>query len=70
MSDRNRDNPDAPIADLPEVDSDVRSDIERAVEENLSSDGSNESSPLEPTSAPDGVGGTGGVTKNQDDTAQ
>ena len=56
-------------------DSDTRSDIEQAVESRAddverAGSSSGATSPLEPTGMPDGVAGTGGVTKNQDDTAQ
>lgn len=66
MTDRIRDpHPDSP----PEADRDRRSDVERAVEatnrdvENLLDD-------TLPEGVDGAVGGTGGVTKNQDDTAQ
>lgn len=72
MSDRDRSpHPDSD----PAADTDTRSDIEQAVQaraDDVERLGSNvgTTSPLEPTGTPDGVGGTGGVTKNQDQTAQ
>ena len=72
MSDRERSpHPDS----APENDTDRRSDIEQAVDartddvERLDSTVGT-TSPLEPTGQPDGVGGTGGVTKNQERDAQ
>lgn len=60
----------------PAVDHDTRSDLEQAVasrsddvERGAAGDPGDES-PLEPSGVHDGVGGTGGVTKNQDLTQQ
>lgn len=60
----------------PAVDHDSRSDIEQAVssraddvERGAAGDPDAES-PLEPSGVPDGVAGTGGITKDQDQTAQ
>ena len=72
MTDRNRDpHPDS----APEADHDRRSDLEQAtsgtnrdIENVEEADGSGESA--EPEGVDGAVGGTGGVTKNQDDTAQ
>lgn len=69
MSDRERDpHPDSP----PESDHDRRSDLERAVEDRNREVENVEGRPA--SGPPDGVdgavGGTGGMTKNQDDTAQ
>ena len=66
MTDRTRDpHPDSP----PEADHDRRSDLERAVD-----DTNHNVKTVEDDTPPNGadgaVGGTGGVTKNQDDTAQ
>ncbi len=71
MSDQNRDtNPDG----HPGQNSDTRSDIEQAVESRNDdverAGGGAKHSPLEPTGVPDGVAGTGGVVKNQDNLAQ
>ncbi|HXH17295.1 MAG TPA: hypothetical protein VNJ10_14335 [Sphingomonas sp.] len=64
-------NPDT----LPEDrDADERSDIEQAVESRSDAvkrgDGGDEPETFTDTGMPDGVGGTGGVTKNQDGDAQ
>ncbi|TKD50087.1 hypothetical protein [Sphingomonas baiyangensis] len=71
MSDTGRDpHPDS----MPGDNHDGRSDIEQAVSGTnrditnvTEADGE---TPLEPTGVADGVGGTGGVTRNQDDNAQ
>ena len=60
---------------LPEDrDEDTRSDIEQAVESRSDAvergDGGDAPETLTDTGMPDGVGGTGGVVKNQDDVAQ
>jgi hypothetical protein len=58
----------------PASNNDIRTDIEQAVDgrnddiEQVT--GEKAETPLEPTGVPDGVAGTGGVVKNQDDTAQ
>ena len=63
MTDRTRDpHPDSP----PESDHDRHSDLERAVDD-TNRDIENVADPTPPDGAD---GGTGGVTKNQDDTAQ
>ena len=71
MGDTNRDpHPDS----APEADNDRRSDLEQEVSgggedvEGVPDDG--KPTPLEPTGVHDGNSGTGGVTKNQDYTAQ
>ena len=73
MTDTDRDpHPDSP----PEVDHDRRSDLEQAVtgtnpdiENVVEAEGDGETDPA--AEGVDGaVGGTGGVVKNQDDTAQ
>lgn len=66
MTDRTPDpHPDSP----PEADRDRRSDLERAV-----SDSNRDIENVQDDTPPEGVdgavGGTGGVIKNQDDTAQ
>lgn len=66
MIDRTRDpHPDSP----PEADHDRRSDLERAVDAT-----NRDVEKLQDDTPPEGVdgavGGTGGVTKNQDDMAQ
>jgi hypothetical protein len=54
---------------LPEADHDSRSDLERAVDEsNRDIENVRDKSP--PDGVDGAVGGTGGVTRNQDDTAQ
>ncbi|MEN3749028.1 hypothetical protein TPR58_17770 [Sphingomonas sp. HF-S3] len=67
MGDTNRDTEldrkDDPRTDLEQVVG-SRSDAAEAV------DGGPSSSPLEPTGTPDGVSGTAGEVKNQDQTAQ
>ncbi|MBC3942667.1 hypothetical protein [Sphingomonas albertensis] len=60
---------------LPEDrDEDPRSDIEQAVESRSDAvergEGGDEPETFTDTGLPDGVGGTGGVVKNQDDDAQ
>jgi len=58
----------------PEVEQDERSDIEQAVEARSDAvargEGGREPDSFTSSGIPDGVGGTGGVTKNQDDDAQ
>lgn len=77
MSDRNRDShPDS----MPSGNHDVRVDVTQGtaganndienIEGGTGGATSGEETPLEPAGVPDGVAGTGGVTKNQDDTAQ
>ncbi|PZO74878.1 MAG: hypothetical protein DI640_06400 [Sphingomonas taxi] len=55
-------------------DEDIRSDIEQAVESRSDAvergEGGDEPETFTDTGLPDGVGGTGGVVKNQDDDAQ
>ncbi|MCA1197440.1 hypothetical protein K9B35_05630 [Sphingomonas sp. R647] len=66
MTDRSPDpHPDSP----PHADHDQRSDIERAVD-GTNRDIENISDPTPPDGVDGAVGGTGGVVKNQDDTAQ
>ena len=66
MTDRTRDpHPDSP----PESDHDRRSDLERAVDD-TNRDIENVQDDTPPEGVDGAVGGTGGVTKNQDDTAQ
>ncbi|MBE2993926.1 hypothetical protein IFR23_18200 [Sphingomonas sp. CFBP 13603] len=60
---------------LPEDrDEDTRSDIEQAVESRSDAvergEGGDEPETFTDTGLPDGVGGTGGVVKNQDNDAQ
>ena len=59
---------------LPEADHDERSDLEHIVEARKDAvergEGGQEPDPFTSPGLPDGVGGTGGVTKNQDDDAQ
>jgi hypothetical protein len=60
---------------LPEGrDEDTRSDIEQAVESRSDAvdrgEGGEEPETFTDSGMPDGVGGTGGVVKNQDDDAQ
>ncbi|MDR6851127.1 hypothetical protein J2Y54_000620 [Sphingomonas sp. BE123] len=57
--------PDSP----PEADHDRRSDLERAVTD-TNRDIENVHDEAPPAGVDGAVGGTGGVTKNQDDTAQ
>lgn len=64
MTDRNP-HPDS----LPEADHDRRSDIERAVTD-TNRDIENVQDDIPPEGIDGAVGGTGGVVKNQDDTAQ
>lgn len=69
------DNPRDPHPDSAPADNhDVRSDLTQAVESRNNDieqvTGDTDETPLEPTGAPDGVAGTGGVVKNQDDSAQ
>ena len=56
---------------LPENDNDERSDIEQIVEARKDAvergEGGEEPDSFTSAGAPDGVGGTGGVTRNQDD---
>ena len=71
MSDRNRDpHPDSP----PDVDNDERSDMEQIVDARKDAvdrgEGGREPDSFTSAGLPDGVGGTGGVVKNQDDDAQ
>ena len=71
MSDDRSQNPDS----LPGTDNDPRSDIEQAVQsrsDDVERAGTqvDKTSALEPTGIPDGVAGTGGVTKNQEDLQQ
>jgi hypothetical protein len=67
MSDRHPDS-------LPENDTDARSDIEQAVEARKDAvergEGGREPDAFTSPGMEDGVGGTGGVVKNQDDDAQ
>ena len=60
--------------DDPEADDDDRSDIEKMVEARKDAvergEGGAEPDSFTSTGVPDGVGGTGGITKNQDDDAQ
>jgi len=68
MTDRNQDpHPDG----LPDDDNDERSDIEQVVEARKDAvergEGGAEPDSFTSTGIPDGVGGTGGVTKNQED---
>jgi hypothetical protein len=66
--------PDPHPDSSPAADHDTRSDIEQAVDartddvENVH--GVSDTSPLEPAGAEDGVGGTGGVTKNQEEAGR
>lgn len=64
-------NPETPPEDR---DADTRSDIEQAVESRSDAvergEGGDEPRTFTDTGMPDGVGGTGGVTKNQDGDAQ
>ena len=64
-------NPETPPEDR---DADTRSDIEQAVESRSDAvergEGGDEPKKFTDTGMPDGVGGTGGVTKNQDGDAQ
>lgn len=59
---------------LPENDNDARSDIEQAVEARKDAvergEGGREPDSFTSPGMEDGVGGTGGVVKNQDDDAQ
>ena len=71
MTDRDRDpHPDSPS----EHDNDERSDIEQLVEARADAvergEGGEEPETFTAPGLADGVGGTGGVTKNQDDDAQ
>ncbi len=58
----------------PKADNDERSDIEQMVEARKDAvergEGGSEPDSFTAPGLPDGVGGTGGVTKNQDDDAQ
>ena len=49
---------------------DDRSDIERAIDGGPADDHGDETSTMTDPGMPDGVGGTGGVVKNQDSDAQ
>jgi hypothetical protein len=53
---------------------DPRSDLQQMVDARTDAlargEGGDGESPLEPTGMPDGIGGTAGITKNQDDDAQ
>lgn len=59
---------------MPDNDNDERSDIEQVVEARKDAvergEGGVEPDSFTSTGVPDGVGGTGGVTKNQEDDAQ
>ncbi len=59
---------------LPDADNDERSDIEQVVEARKDAvergEGGDPVESFISSGMPDGVGGTGGVTKNQDDDAQ
>lgn len=59
---------------LPAADGDARSDIEQAVEARKDAvergEGGREPDSFTSPGMPDGVGGTGGVVKNQEDDAQ
>jgi len=61
---------DSPVSS-PDNDNDPRSDLEQVVEARKDaverSEGGREPESFASTGLPDGVGGTGGVTKNQDD---
>jgi hypothetical protein len=69
MSDRDP-HPDSP----PDADDDERSGIEQVIEARKHAvqrrEGGREPDAFTVPGLPDGVGGTGGVTKNQDDDAQ
>ena len=71
MTDRDPQTDSLPKADN-EVDEDARSDIEQVVEARKDAvergEGGREPEAFTAPGLPDGVGGTGGVTKNQDDT--
>jgi hypothetical protein len=60
--------------DDPKADTDDRSDLQKMVEARKDAvedgEGGAEPDAFTSTGMPDGVGGTGGVTKNQDDDAQ
>ncbi len=56
--------------DLTQGTSGSNSDLENVVEGGSGGVSNTGETPLEPTGVPDGNAGTGGVTKNQDDTAQ
>lgn len=66
MTDRT---PDPHPDSLPEADHDHRSDLERAVND-TNRDIENVQDDTPPEGVEGAVGGTGGVVKNQDDTAQ
>lgn len=70
MSDTPDPHPDSP----PAADNDRRSDIEQIVEARKDAvergEGGVEPDSFTAPGLPDGVGGTGGVTKNQEDDAQ
>ncbi|MES2055700.1 MAG: hypothetical protein V4564_07180 [Pseudomonadota bacterium] len=71
MSDRPK-NP--PLGSIPDNDNDARSDLEQIVEARKDAvergEGGPEPDTFTSAGSPDGVGGTGGVTKNQGDDAQ
>ena len=64
--------PDSPPKAENDTDEDGRSDLEQVVEARKDAvergEGGREPDSLTAPGLPDGVGGTGGVTKNQDDT--
>ena len=75
MTDRDRDpHPDSPPANDDDGREDERSDIEQIVEARKDAvergEGGREPDSFTSAGLPDGVGGTGGITKNQDDDAQ
>lgn len=73
MSDINMEQTKGPLDD-PKEDSDDRSDLQKMVEARKDAvergEGGDEPDNFTSTGMPDGVGGTGGVTKNQEDDAQ
>jgi len=73
MSDRDP-HPDSLPDETPGADRDPRSDLEQVVEARKDAvergEGGREPDSFTSAGVPDGVGGTGGVTKNQDDDAQ
>ena len=71
------DTPNEPLKgplDDPQAQGDDRSDLQQMVEARKDAvergEGGDEPDSFTSTGIPDGVGGTGGVTKNQDDDAQ
>ena len=75
MTDHDRDpHPDSPPANDDDAREDERSDIEQIVGARKDAvergEGGREPDSFTSAGLPDGVGGTGGVTKNQDDDAQ